>query len=227
MNTKKQILVVGSSRGIGAEIVKYFSDLGHDVIGVSRSQSLGCEWIEADISTSSGITHLLYEIGQRPIDTLLFTGGTWEEYGFMKDFDFLKTSDEETRNIMSVNVIAPIEITKGLAKNLSLSSNPRAVYLGALSGLEHMVSVQVAYASSKFALRGAIQSLRVALKKEGIGFTVINPGNVATEEVLLDIEEGRFKEQTPIPISDIISAIEWILGVSSSVEVADINLIQK
>jgi len=227
MNTKKQILVVGSSRGIGAEILKYFLDLGHDVIGVSRSQSLGCEWIEADISTSAGITHLLNEIGQRPIDTLLFTGGTWEEYGFMKDFDFLKTSDLETRDIMSVNVIAPIEITKGLAKNLSLSSNPRAIYLGALSGLEHLASAQVAYASSKFALRGAIQSLRVALKKEGIGFTVINPGNVATEEVLMDIEEGRFKDQTPIPISDIISAIEWILSISSSVEVADINLIQK
>ena len=227
MNTKKQILVVGSSRGIGAEIIKYFSDLGHDIIGVSRSQSLGCEWIEADISTSAGITHLLTEIGQRPIDTLLFTGGTWEEYGFMEDFDFRKTSDNETRDIMSVNVIAPIEITKGLAKNLSLSSNPRAVYLGALSGLEHLASAQVAYASSKFALRGAIQSLRVALKKEGIGFTVINPGNVATEEVLMDIEEGRFKDQTPIPISDIISAIEWILSISSSVEVADINLIQK
>ena len=227
MNTKKQILVVGSSRGIGAEIVKYFSNLGHEVFGVSRSQSHSCEWIEADISTSEGIAHVINKIGQKPIDSLLFTGGTWEEYGFMIDFDFLKTSDVETRNIMSVNVIAPIEITKGLAKNLSLSSNPRAVYLGALSGLDHLASAQVAYASSKFALRGAIQSLRVALKKEGIGFTVINPGNVATEEVLLDIEEGRFQEQTPIPLSDIISAMEWIISVSSSVEVADINLIQK
>ncbi|RDX33950.1 hypothetical protein DZA31_00040 [Arcobacter sp. HD9-500m-PIT-SAG02] len=92
MNTKKQILVVGSSRGIGAEIVKYFSNLGHEVFGVSRSQSHSCEWIEADISTSEGIAHVINKIGQKPIDSLLFTGGTWEEYGFMIDFDFLKTS---------------------------------------------------------------------------------------------------------------------------------------
>ena len=145
----------------------------------------------------------------------------------MEDFDFRKTSDLETRHIMSVNLVAPIEITRGIIKNLSLASNPRAIYLGALSGIDQWASSQVAYSASKFGLRGAIQALRLALKEEGIGFTVINPGNVATEEVLMDIQEGRLKEQAPIPISDIISAIEWVLSLSHSVEVGDINLIQK
>jgi hypothetical protein len=78
----------------------------------------------------------------------------------------------------------------------------------------------------KFKL-GAIQSLRQALKAEKIGFTVINPGNVATDEVLMDIEEGNFKEQIPIPISDIILTAEMILSLSKNVEVGDINLVQK
>ena len=227
MNNKKRILVVGASRGIGAEIVEHFSSLKHTVFGVSRTKAQNCEWIEADISDEKGIKDLLNHVSKLQIDTFIFSSGVWEEYGFMNEFDFRKTSDIETRHIMSVNLIAPIELTKGVAKNLALSSNPRAIYLGALSGIDQLSSSQVAYSASKFGLRGAIQGLRIALKEENIGFTVINPGNVGTEEVLLDIKEGRFEDQTPIPMSDIISSIEYILSVSSSVEIADINLIQK
>ena len=223
----KRMLVIGASRGIGAEIVKHFSNIGYDVIGVSRSFAAGCKWIKADISEAEGIQYLIHQIGDTPIDALVFAGGVWEEQGFTKNFDFRKTSDDETRRIMSVNLIAPIEITKGVAKNLSLTVNPRAIYLGALSGIDQSASLQVAYSASKFGLRGTIQALRIALKEEGIGFTVINPGNVATEEVILDIQEGRFKEQTPIPLSDITSTIEWIVSVSHAVEVGDINLMQK
>lgn len=223
----KKIVIVGASRGIGAELVNYFSASGHEVIGVSRSSASNCRWIKADISTTEGIRHVVNKIDKEAIDVLIYSSGIWEEYGFSEKFDFRKTSSDETHRIMLVNLIAPIEMTKGLVKNLSMSPNPRAIYLGALSGLDHMVTEQVAYVASKFGLRGAIQSLRYALKDEKIGLSVINPGNVATEEVLKDIEEGRFKQQIPIPISDIIAAIEMILSLSQSVEIGDINLIQK
>ena len=103
-----------------------------------------------------------------------------------------------------------------LVLNLSMSDNPRAIYLGALSGIEQMASEQVAYSASKFALRGAIQSLRKAYKDEGVGFTVINPGNVATDEVLSDMENGLFKNQQPIPMTDIFVTIEWLMSLSRS-----------
>jgi len=224
---RKTILIVGSSRGIGAELAKHFSNEGHKVLGVSRTRSDACEWIKADISTVDGIRRVLSQIGDIPIDTLLFSSGVWEKHGFMEGFDFMKTHDNETRAIMSINLVAPIEITKGIAKNLSQSTNPRAIYLGAFSGVDKHASSQVAYSGSKFVLRGAIQSLTVAFKEEGIGFTVINPGNVATEEVLMDIQEERIKNQTPIPMSDIISLVGWILSLSHSVDVGDINLMQR
>lgn len=223
----KNILIIGSSRGIGAEVTKYFSDAGYNMIGVSRSRSENCKWIEADISSNVGLTKISEVIGHTPIDALIYSSGVWEEKGFMKDFDFMETKSSETAHIMSVNLVAPIEITKLISKNLSLTDNPRAIYLGALSGLDNKASSQVAYSASKFGLRGAIQSLRVALKSKKIGFTVINPGNVATDEVMQDIAEGRFQGQTPIPVSDIISAIEFVLSASNSVEVGEINLIQK
>ncbi len=223
---KKTILIVGASRGIGAELVNHFSK-EHHVIGVSRTEAKHCQWLPADLSTSDGIQAIIDCVGQQPIDALIYSSGIWEEQGFSDDFDFRKTTAEETHNIMLVNLIAPIELTKKIAKNLSLSNNPRAIYLGALSGVDQIASDQVAYAASKFGLRGAIQSLRKALKPENIGFTVINPGNVATEEVLDDIEKGLFSEQIPIPLSDIISSIEMILSLSKHTEIGDINLSQK
>lgn len=94
--------------------------------------------------------------------------------------------------MISVNTIAPIEITRTLAANLAQATNPRAIYIGALSGLDNCATPEVANTVSKFGLRGAVQALLLALGGQNIGFTVINPGNIATEEVLLDIEEGRF-----------------------------------
>lgn len=223
----KTILIVGSSRGIGEELTRYFSDADHNVIGVSRSPSKNCEWISADLSALDGIQKIADQLGERPIDTLIYSSGIWEDEGFSDDFDFRKTKYAETQRIMQVNLVAPIELTKTLAPNLARSSNPRAIYLGAISGLENIGSEQVAYAASKFGLRGAIQSLRKALTLESIGFTVINPGNVGTEEVLMDIEKGRMPDQAPIPISDIITSIEMIMSLSKDVQIGDINLSQK
>lgn len=224
---KKNILVIGASRGIGFELAKHLKEKGHNVFGVSRTRSCECEWIEGDVSDENGIENLIHKVGDLRIDVLIYSAGVWEEKGFISDFEFRETKDFETRRIMSINAVAPIEITKRLAKNLSLSNNPRAIYLGALSGVDQLASQQVAYSASKFALRGAIQGLRVALKREGIGFTVINPGNVATDEVLSDIEQGRTKKQVLISMSDMVSTIDWLMSLSSTVEVGDVNLIQK
>ena len=92
--------------------------------------------------------------------------------------------------------------------------------------LEQGASMEVANNASKFALRGAIQSLRLALRDRHIGLGVINPGNVATAEVLTDIQEGRFPPQDAIPLGDLVSCIDWILSLSPHVNVSEINLEQ-
>ncbi|MEM8781061.1 MAG: SDR family oxidoreductase [Cyanobacteria bacterium P01_G01_bin.49] len=223
----KRVLVVGASRGIGASVAQHFKKRGHHVIAVSRTLPVTGEWIQADIATAEGIRAVADAIDDTRIDALLYMGGVWENNAFTHHYDFMTISDEETRYVISVNTIAPIEITRQLANNLAKSDNPRAIFMGSVSGLENCASKEVANTASKFGLRGAVQSLRLALHSHNIGFTVINPGNVATEEVLADINEGRFPLQVPIPIKDLISSIEWILALSSAVDVVEINLQQR
>ncbi|MEL6489522.1 MAG: SDR family oxidoreductase [Cyanobacteria bacterium J06621_3] len=223
----KALLVVGASRGIGGAIARHFHQQGHHIYSVSRTAAQAGEWISADISTATGIQKVVTAIGDAPIDALLYMGGVWERHAFTDAFDFQTSPDEETRFILAVNLVAPIELTKALAKNLAMAENPRALYIGALSGLEQSASKEVANTASKFGLRGAVQSLRLALSHKRIGFTVINPGNIATEEVISDIEAGRFSQQTPIPMTDIIETVEWVLASSAAVDVGEINLFQK
>ena len=223
----KTIVVIGASRGIGAAVAQYCASQGHRVWSVSRSPAVAGRWLQADISGPEGIGAIAAALASTPIDALLFMGGVWEAGAFTDAYDFMNSSDAETRWVMSVNAIAPIEITRALATNLAQAANPRAIYIGALSGLDNCASPEVANTAAKFGLRGAVQALRLALGGQNIGFTVINPGNVATEEVLLDIEEGRFGPQTPIPITVITSAIDWLLSLPPSVDVPEVNLWQR
>jgi 3-oxoacyl-[acyl-carrier protein] reductase len=224
---KKQILVVGASRGIGAAVAQHFSQKGETVISVSRSQPSAGEWIQADISTEEGIKSVVDTIGEAHLDVLLFMGGVWEEGAFTEQYSFLQSSDQETRYVIAVNTIAPIELTKQLTKNLIKSDNPRAIFIGSLSGLDNAASIEVANTASKFGLRGAAQALSIALRAYQVGVTVINPGNIATEEVVADIEEGRFRQQVPIPLADLISSIDWLLTLSNAVNIGEINMQQK
>ncbi|MEN9231039.1 MAG: SDR family NAD(P)-dependent oxidoreductase [Thermostichus sp. DG02_5_bins_236] len=169
--TPKTVLVVGAGRGIGAAVAQHFADQNHHVFSVSRTQPPVGQWIPADISTPAGIQAIRAALGRIPLDALLFMGDVWEQTAFTTDYDFCKSSDSETRWVLSVNTIAPIEITRLLVGNLAAAANPRAIYIGSLSGIENGASVEVANTVSKFGLRGAVQALRLALKDQRIGFS--------------------------------------------------------
>jgi 3-oxoacyl-[acyl-carrier protein] reductase len=224
---KKEILVVGASRGIGAAVAQHFAQQGENVISVSRSLPSAGKWIQADISTPAGIKSVVDSIGESRLDALLFMGGVWEAGAFTEQYNFLQSSEQETRHVIAVNIIAPIELTKQLTKNFVKSGNPRAIFIGSLSGLDNAATIEVANTASKFGLRGAAQALSIALRPHRIGVTVINPGNIATAEVMADIDEGRFGQQVPISLADLISSIEWILTLSDAVNIGEINMQQK
>jgi NAD(P)-dependent dehydrogenase (short-subunit alcohol dehydrogenase family) len=225
--TTKTILVIGASRGIGASVVRHLIAQGHEVLGVSRTRPELCEWIQADVSAPEGIKRVCEVVADRPLDAFLYLGGVWENNAFTDSFSFQDSTDAETRLVIGVNLIAPIELSRGIAKNLLLASNPRAIFIGSLSGLDQLAGPEVANTASKFGLRGAIQALRMAYRHQKIGFTVINPGNVATPEVQNDIEVGRFPQQQPIPLDDLCLTIDWLLSLSPATEVGDVDLIQK
>ncbi len=184
------------------------------------------KWIEADISKQEGIDKVVAAFDGSPLDALLFLGGTWEKGAFASDYNFINSSYEEIDRVIAVNLIAPVKLIKGLILSLRKSQAPKVIFIGSLSGLDNQATREVANTASKFGLRGAAQALQIELSNTGIGFTVINPGNVATPEVLNDIASSIFYPQVPIPLSDLICVIDCCLKLSRASCVSEINLVQ-
>jgi NAD(P)-dependent dehydrogenase (short-subunit alcohol dehydrogenase family) len=95
-------------------------------------------------------------------------GGTFEE-----------VSEEDFEWLFEINFWGVVRMTRAFLPLLHESGDARVVNLSSVFGLiappEH-----VAYAASKFAVRGFSEALRHELEGSGIGVTVVHPCGVAT-----------------------------------------------
>lgn len=221
------MMIVGGSRGIGAAMAERYAGRAADLVTVSRTPAARGRWIACDVTDAAAVAGLAAAFGEGLLDALLFLGGTWEAGAFTGAYDFERSPPDETARVLAVNTVAPILVVQAMLPSLRRSSNPRAVFVGALSGRDHCAGREVANSASKYGLRGAVQAMALASRDDRIGFTVVNPGNVATPEVLDDIRAGRFGAQVPIPMDDLGAVIDCALSMSPASAVAEIDLVQR
>ncbi len=219
----RRIVVAGASRGIGQAVAAHYAGQGDEVLALSRGLSVHGRWLRCDLSDPAQIAGVADGI-EGPINALLYTGGGWEEGAFTDAYRFAASPPDETVRVLSVNLMAPILLTQALLPKFSPAA--RVVVIGSLTALDNTASVEVANSASKYGLRGAVQALAKTLHPAGAGVTMINPGNVATAEVLDDIREGRFVDQTPIPMADLLAAFDFALSLSPASAATEINLAQ-
>ena len=92
---------------------------------------------------------------------------------------FEDVSLAEFRWLMEVNFFSVVALTKGFLPLLDEQDEGRVVNVSSLFGLIAPPE-QVAYASSKFAVRGFSEALRHELEGTSVGVTVVHPGGVRT-----------------------------------------------
>jgi NAD(P)-dependent dehydrogenase (short-subunit alcohol dehydrogenase family) len=223
----ERYVVSGASSGLGAAVARHLAARGDAVIGVSRRPVVAGQWVAADLATEAGLAAVPAAVGDAALDGLLYMGGTWERGAFTADYAFERSGLAETQGVLAVNLIAPVDLARRLLPALARSANPRIVLLGALSAHPGQATPEVANTASKSGLMGAAEALRLALRGRGIGVTVINPGNVATDEVLEDIATGRFEAQEAIPMADLLATLDYVLSLSAASEVRVIDLAQR
>lgn len=217
-----RVILFGASSGIGLAVAEYLSDKCQDLITISRRQASHGRWIKTDLTNNNEIESLTEQIKAFPIDTILYLGGTWEKGAFTDEYSFEKSTDFDTENVLNVNLQAPIKVIQRLLPNLRKSNNAKIIIIGAaIGGMTIQKSKEVANTASKFGLRGVIYSLRQLLSKDKIGITLINPGNIATPEVLNDLEQDETKA---IPLSDLFSVIDCVMTLSNRTNINEIEL---
>jgi NAD(P)-dependent dehydrogenase (short-subunit alcohol dehydrogenase family) len=216
------ILITGASRGLGDAFSRGIGQPGDTLWLVSRNPCASLQlqdgvtrhWIEADLS-SPGV-HQLIASRVGALDVVIHNAGIWETGAFSSDYRFENVSEAETRNVLEVNLIAPILLTQALLPKLRTSSNPKIVLIGSINGLENTAMPEVAYSASKFGLRGLAHALREHLRHERIAVTVVNPGSIAWD--------GALSREDLIPPSDIVRLVCAVLETSNRMVVKEIDL---
>jgi short-subunit dehydrogenase len=216
------ILITGASKGLGEAYAKHIGRIGDTLYLVSRSKpsTLALEdnvqriWLEADLTAPNVHEKIVSQVSE--LDVLIHNAGTWESTAFSRNYQFEAVPEAETRQIIELNLTAPILLTQAFLPMLKYSSNPRIILIGSTNGLENSAMQEVAYNATKFGLRGMAHALRETLRQDNIGVTVINPGSIGWA--------GNVSTDFLIPPIDIVNLTRTIITMSRQTVVKEVDM---
>ena len=101
----------------------------------------------------------------------------------------LETSMEDVRELMDLNFMAPVTLTRALAPGMVARGVGHVSVVSSVAGYLSTPH-RSTYSASKFAVRGYFDSLRAELHGTGVEVAVICPGYVRTEITRAALGEG-------------------------------------
>ena len=179
----KNIIVTGTSRGIGYELALKFAEAGHQVLAISRKipqtllqhQNVTCLSVDlADESALDQVENFLSSTWKK-VDAVVHNAGAliWKP--------FAETTQADFENIYKVNVFAVANLTRICIPYLEKGSH--VVTISSIGGVRGSLKFAglAAYSSSKGAVITLTELLAEEYKEKGISFNVLALGSVQTE----------------------------------------------
>lgn len=184
------ILVTGSTKGIGKAIAELLCDIGN-VYLTGRNEDLlkscnACGYCVCDLSTDPD--KLAEFIKEKQIDILVNNAGEYI-YGGIETM-----SSEQIEHICATNLIAPMKLIAAAVPYMKLKKFGRIVNIGSISGVMGEAYASL-YSSTKSGLIGLTKALALELAEYNITVNTINPGWVDTELGITSIEESEFSKE--------------------------------
>ena len=195
---KKVVLVTGAGRGMGVDIARAALDAGHRVVGTARdadrvTQALGSSddllTVSLDITDPAGVQAAVDAAAQRfgRIDVLVNNAGNFYA-GFFEEI-----TPEDFHAQVETNLFGPLNVTRAVLPVMRAQRGGLVVTISSTAGLIGQ-EFCTAYAASKFALEGFMESLAPEVAPFGIRTMVVEPGFFRTD--LLTPESTSYAEST-------------------------------
>lgn len=202
-NLKNQVIVItGASSGIGKSYAYAFAELGANIVLAARSkdkiEQLAKEIeekyqvktlaIQTDVSVEEQAKNLIDITLEHfdNIDILINNAG-------VAGYNYIHESKvQDMKKIMDINYWGMVYCTYSVLPSMIRRRKGRIVNISSVVGKRAM-PIMGAYSASKFAMEGFSESLRVEVKKFGIGVTVICPTTTKTDIVNNAFEGDNLK----------------------------------
>ncbi|MFH6963355.1 SDR family NAD(P)-dependent oxidoreductase [Flavobacterium plurextorum] len=179
----KNIIVTGTSRGIGYELALQFANAGNQVLAISRKtpktllehKNVTCLSIDlADENALQEVEHFIASTWKK-VDALVHNAGAL----LLKPF--AETTQADFESIYKVNVFAVANLTRVCLPYLQKGSH--VVTISSIGGVRGSLKFAglAAYSSSKGAVITLTELLAEEYKERGISFNVLALGSVQTE----------------------------------------------
>ncbi|MBS7786537.1 SDR family oxidoreductase [Flavobacterium sp. CYK-55] len=178
-----KIIITGTSRGIGFELAKQLSALGHEVLAISRK-------INPKLLSQPNVTSLSVDIAkEKELNQVNeFISSTWHQVdimihnaGLLLSKPFAQTTQEDFEYVYKTNFFGVANLTRICLPYLKPGSH--VVSISSMGGIQGSMKFSglSAYSSSKGALITLTELLAEEYKEQGIAFNVLALGAVQTE----------------------------------------------
>jgi len=180
----KKIVITGTSRGIGLELVKILAAAGHKVLALSRNQDAikkldleNVHFFEFDITREEDLQKASEFVKEQwnGVDILINNAGA------IINKPFEEITSEEFESVYKVNVFGVAALTRKLLPLISKEGH--VVTVSSMGGVQGSMKFPglAAYSSSKGAVITLTELLAEEYKESGPAFNVLALGAVQTE----------------------------------------------
>lgn len=195
-----RVAITGGSRGIGAEMVRQFSEAGHDVLLLYHKSHDAAAELKAALENVEAV-HLDVSdpveteicLGNRHIDVLINNAGIAQQ----KLFTDLTSEDWDT--MFDVHVKGAFNCIKAVLPHMIERQQGKIINISSMWG-QVGASCEVHYSAAKAALIGMTKALAKEVGPSHIQVNCIAPGVIETEMLSAFSEEDKnaLAEETPL-----------------------------
>jgi NAD(P)-dependent dehydrogenase (short-subunit alcohol dehydrogenase family) len=180
----KTVLITGGTEGLGKAAALLLAERGYRVAAAGRSErkraelealgkrrGLVLETIEMDVTSDASVERAVRGLGA--IDVLVNNAGV----GFMAVAEEIRMEDFKQQ--FETNLFGVLRVTQAVLPGMRERGSGRIVMMSSVAGLVTPPTYG-AYSSSKHALEGLSNALRLELHPFGVDVVLIEPGYIST-----------------------------------------------